>query len=427
MKKIKRIFSSIRTNGILGFIIKFLKKLSYRIFAKLDRIDAKRTTKIREKIMKVKEDKYTELEKLCNNDKYKYIFVFYPYTEWNLPIFQRPQQIALQLSKREDVLYFFCTANCMYDNVDIYEKINDNLYITTEFEYLFNLKSKKRILHLYSTDIVSNLSLVKEALNKNDKVLYEYIDEIHEDITASVTPEFMEKHNYIMQNEECYIVATADKLYNDVKAKRKKNYVLSTNGVNIEDFILEKNSAIPEKLEQIKSNHEKIIGYYGALAKWFDYELLDKVAKKYPKYAIVLIGLDYDKSLNKSGLLNNKNVFYLGKVNYKELINYASRMDLLTIPFKINEITESTSPVKLFEYMAIQKPILTTDMRECRKYKSVNIGKTHEEFISKIPKVIKRETDENYKKLLMKEAKQNTWKEKSEVIIKLLEEGEKNK
>ena len=427
MSKAKRIISSIRTNGILGFIIKFLKKVAYKIFAKLDRIDANRTAKIKEKLMKAKEGKYAELQALCNNEKYKYIFIFYPYTEWNLPIFQRPQQIALQLSKREDILYFFCTANCMYDNVDIYEKINDNLYITTEFEFLYNLKTNKRILHLYSTDIVSNLSLVKEALNKNDKVLYEYIDEIHEDITASVTPEFMEKHNYIMQNEKCYIVATADKLYNDVKAKRNKNYVLSTNGVNIEDFILEKDSKEPEKIKQIKANYKKIIGYYGALAKWFDYELLDKVAKKYPQYAVVLLGLDYDKSLNKSGLLNNKNVYYLGKINYKELINYAARMDLLTIPFKINEITESTSPVKLFEYMAIQKPILTTDMRECRKYKSVNIGKTHEEFLNIIPKVIKMGTDENYKKLLMKEAKQNTWKEKSEIIVKLLEEGEKNK
>jgi len=427
MKKVKRIKESIKTNGIIGFIIKFLKKVAYKIFAKLDNIDVKRTYKRKMKMIENKKGKYEELEELCNNDKYKYIFVFYPYTEWNLPIFQRPQQIALELTKRKDVLYFYCTANCMYDNVDIYEKVNDNLYITTEFDYLFNLKTKKRILHLYSTDIVSKLSLVKESLDKGDKILYEYIDEIHEDITSAVTPEFMEKHNYIMKNEDCYIVTTADKLYNDVKAQRKSNYILATNGVTIEDFKLQPDSEVPEKMQELSQKYEKIIGYYGALAKWFDYKLLDKVAKKYPKYAIVLIGLDYDKTLNKSNLLENSNVYYLGKINYKELVNYASRMDLLTIPFLINEITESTSPVKLFEYMAIQKPILTTDMRECRKYKSVNIGKNHKEFIEAIPKVIEMGRDEKYKKLLMEEAKQNTWGQKSKAIIKLLQKGEKSK
>ncbi len=420
MNKFKRITASIKTNGIIGFIIKFLKKVTYRIFVKLDNMDVKRCYKRRRKRIENKKEKYEELEELCKNEKYKYIFVFYPYTEWNLPIFQRPQQIALQLSKRDDVLYFFCTANCMYDNVDVYKKINENLYITTEFDYLFNIKTKKRVLHLYSTDIISKTSLIKKALDKKDKILYEYIDEIHEDITSSIPEEFIEKHNFIMNNEKCYIVATADKLYNDVKKIRKSNFILATNGVTIEDFKIDKTVQTPVKLQEIKEKYKNTIGYYGALAKWFDYELMDKVAKKYPEYAIILIGLEYDKSLKKSGLLENENVYYLGKINYKELINYAARMDLLTIPFLINEITESTSPVKLFEYMAIQKPILTTNMRECKKYKSVNIAKNHQEFINMIPKVIEKENDKNYKKLLLEEAKQNTWEQKSKDIIDLL-------
>ncbi len=59
-------------------------------------------------------------------------------------------------------------------------------------------------------------------------------------------------------------------------------------------------------------------------------------------------------------------------------------MDVMIIPFVLNEITSSTSPVKLFEYMAMKKPIVTTDMLECRKYKSVLIGKNYEDFIKKI-------------------------------------------
>lgn len=415
-----RILNTIKKYGILGLIIKFLKKVTYRIFAKFDSIDRKMIEKKLEKEKDKNNEKYVFLEKLCKNNKYKYIFVFYPYTEWNLPIFQRPQQIALELANRGDTLYFFCTANCMYDNVDVYEKIKDNLYVTTEFKFLTEVNTNKRIIHLYSTDIVSKLDLVKEALNRKDKILYEYIDEIHEDITQSVPEDFIEKHNYIMKNEECYIVTTADKLYNDVKKIRNKNYILATNGVTLEDFIKKDNQEIPEKIKELKENYEKLVGYYGALAKWFDYKLVDKVAKKYPNYAIVLIGIEYDGSLKASGLLNNKNVYYLGKIDYKDLIKYSSNIDLLTIPFLINDITESTSPVKLFEYMATQKPILTTAMKECKKYKSVNIAETHKEFIEKIPKVIELINNEEYKETLIKEARENTWKQKSEDIIKLV-------
>lgn len=419
-----RIINALKKYGFLGFIVKLLKKIAYKIFKKFDDIDRSMTQKKEEKELNKKNEEYEFLENLCKDKKYKYIFVFYPYTEWNLPIFQRPQQIALELADRGDVLYFFCTANCMYDKVNIYEKIKDNLYVTTAYKFLTeNIKTDKRIIHLYSTDIVSKLNIVTEALDRKDKILYEYIDEIHEDITQSVPKDFWDKHNFIMKNEDCYIVTTADKLYNDVKQTRKKNFILATNGVTLNDFVIDPKEETPEIINELKTKYDKLIGYYGALAKWFDYELMNKVAIKYPNYAIVLIGLKYDDSLEKSKLLDNTNVYYLGKIDYKDLIKYSSKLDLLTIPFLINEITESTSPVKLFEYMATQKPILTTAMKECKKYKSVNIANSHEEFINKIPDVLELDKDEEYKKLLMKEAKENTWKQKSENIIKLLEGG----
>lgn len=421
-----RMITALKKYGLLGFLIKLLKKVSYKVFKFFNDIDRKILEKKQEKEKNKNNEKFLFLEKICNDSKYKYIFIFYPYTEWNLPIFQRPQQIALELANREDVLYLFCTANCVYDHVNVYEKIKENLYITTEFKFLTeNIKTDKRIIHLYSTDIVSKLDLVKAALERNDKILYEYIDEIHEDITQSIPKDFWDKHNYIMNNEECYIVTTADKLYDDVKKVRNKNFILATNGVTLNDFIIEEGYEIPNIMVELKSKYEKLIGYYGALAKWFDYDLMNKVAKRYPNYAIVLIGIEYDDSLRKSKLLENKNVHYLGKIDYKELIKYSSQLDLLTIPFLINDITESTSPVKLFEYMATKKPILTTAMKECKKYSSVNIANTHEEFIEKIPEVLEMYRDENYIKLLMKEASENTWHQKSEDIINLLKGEEK--
>ncbi len=414
-----RVINSIKKYGIIGTFIKLINKISYRIFRFFNRLDVKITKKAN--LKKIKKE-YNFILKKVNEPKYKYVFVFFPYVEWNLPIFQRPQQIALEFSKRNDILYFFCSPNSQYDKINsVYQKINDNLFIVKDFEFLCNIKTNKRVIHLYSTDTVSDYSVVSKALKRNDKVLYEYIDEIHEEITFHIPKKYLEKHRKILKNEKCYIIATADKLYNDVKKVRKKRFALSTNGVNVKDFLKDDNDEIPEKIKKIKLKYDKIICYYGSLAVWFDYALLKKVAKKYPNYAIVLIGVEYDNSFKRSKIDKLSNVFYLGKINYYDLHKYSENADLLTIPFVINDITESTSPVKLFEYMATNIPILTTNMQECRKYKSVIIGTDHNDFINKIDSTINLINDSKYLELEMKEALENTWKKKANIIINLLD------
>ena len=424
----ERLISCLKTNGIFGSFIKLMNKITFRIFRFFNRLEIKYNinSKEREKQKKfVKE--YTFIKNKVLKDNYKYIFVFYPYVEWNLPIFQRPQQIALELTKRDDVLYFFCTPNFHYDYIDgLYKKVNENLYVVTDFDFICNISTSKRILHLYSTDIVSDYSVVEQAFARNDKVLYEYIDEIHEEITHSLPKKYLTKHKKILKNEKCYVVATADKLYNDVKKVRNKNFVLSTNGVNLEDFVRNKNDEVPAEIKDIRSKYDKILCYYGSLAVWFDYDLIKKVARKFSKYAIVLIGLEYDDSYKKSGLDKLKNVFYLGKKDYYELHKYSENSDLLIIPFLINDITESTSPVKLFEYMATNVPILTTNIAECRKYKSVIVGKNHQDFINKVDSTMQLINDKKYLELEMKEAKENTWTQKADILIDLLNNKEEN-
>lgn len=419
----ERLIRCLKTNGIFGSFIKFMNKITFRIFRLFNRLEIKFNVnrKNREKQKKfAKECLFLKNKVLKGN--YKYIFVFYPYVEWNLPIFQRPQQIALELTKRNDVLYFFCTPNFHYDQIKgLYKKINENLYVVTDFNFICALNTTKRILHLYSTDIVSDYSVVEKAFERNDKVLYEYIDEIHEEITHSLPKNYLIKHDRILKNEKCFVVATADKLYNDVKKVRNKNFALSTNGVNLVDFIKNKKDKIPNEIIDIRSKYDKIICYYGSLAVWFDYELVKKIAKRFPKYAIVLIGLEYDDSYKKSNLDKVKNIYYLGKKDYYELHKYSENSDLLIIPFLINNITESTSPVKLFEYMATNVPILTTDMAECRKYKSVIIGKNHNDFLNKIDSTMKLINDNEYLKLEMEEAKENTWIKKANTLIDLLD------
>ena len=147
-----------------------------------------------------------------------------------------------------------------------------------------------------------------------------------------------------------------------------------------------------------------IIGYYGALAKWFDYKLVEYLAKNRKDYQIVLFGAKYDDSFDESNLSKYDNIHFLGKINYNVLPNYAQHFTLCTIPFLVNDITNATSPLKLFEYMSLKKPIVTSAMYECKKFKSVMIANNKEEFINLIDKAINMNTknSKEYFKILEK-------------------------
>ena len=155
-----------------------------------------------------------------------------------------------------------------------------------------------------------------------------------------------------------------------------------------------------EYVKKIRINNYK---HEEELKKKYD---VDNIFKNRKDYNIVLFGIKYDDSFDKQKLDKYKNIHFLGSRDYKVLKNYASKFSVCTIPFLINDITKATSPVKLFEYMALHKPIVTTAMHECKKYKSVMIAHNKEEFVELIDKAINMdlESDKKYFDLLDKEA-----------------------
>ena len=167
------------------------------------------------------------------------------------------------------------------------------------------------------------------------------------------------------------------------------------------------------------------VGYYGALAAWVDYDLLKRLADN-EKIQLILIGIEHDDSLKKSGLLDYKNVKYFGKKPYESLAGYVHFWDVCIIPFLINDITKATSPVKLFEYMAMEKPVVSTALPECLKYTAVKIAQNVQEFVSLVEECKDDCKDEKRKELLKKCAWENDWSGKAAELKAYMGEWEKN-
>ncbi len=374
-------------------------------------------------ILKLRQSKLDrQLEKILQKNEGKPIILSLSFIDWKVPLYQRPQHIAIQLAKK-GFLYFYNTRN-YYDFIDGYKRIGENMYLTNRIDDVWEkLKDRKKYIHLYSTNMYKDDDMrIKRALENGDKILYEYIDEISEKISGKKIPKFvLDRHERLLRDEDnVMVIATATKLYNDVAKYRKKNFKLVTNGVVYKHF-RDIENVVPKEIEGVVNQKKPIIGYYGALASWFDYKMIKEVAKNRKDWNIVLIGWDYDGSLSKSGLNDMKNIHFISSVPYEKLPTYAQWFDICMIPFQINEVTLSTSPVKLFEYMALGKPIVTTAMPECKKYRSVIIAENNtKDFVKKIEEGLKLKDDTKYKELLKKEALENTWEKKAEDIVELL-------
>jgi hypothetical protein len=420
-EKISKLVNVYKKYGFIGFC----KKL--RAYIKANYMD-----KISFKVFFNKKKYYNLIKELLNNNIYDRVILWRSSFGYNVPLFQRPQHIANNLSKNNCLVFYEVTT--MTDKVKTIKKHSNNLYLFNFNNTLLNkilMKelnniNKPKYIELYSTDWKLTVDNIKDYINNGFKFIYEYIDHLSPELagTKDLPKNIIDKYEYALNNKEVYVVVTADELEKDVKSKRgSTNLVMSSNGVDYHFFDeYDKNYNYEEEFLNIINNGKINVCYYGALAKWFDYELVKKIDKT-NKYNIILFGIKYDESYDEQ-MNNTKNVYFMGPRDYKVLKNYAIKCDILTLPFVLNDITKSTSPVKLFEYMALHKPIVTTDLYECRKYKSVIIGKNHNDFMKKLKEAYKIRDDKKYISLLDKEAKDNDWSKKAKFIIKLIKKDE---
>lgn len=416
-EKISKLINVYKKYGFVGFMKKlyaylvanYFNKISFAVFFNPQKY-------------------HHELEYILNSEDYDRIVLWRSSFGYHVPLFQRPQHIANNLAKSRCLVLYEVTT--MTDKVKTLKKYGDNLYLINYNNVLLNkilMKeleniNKPKYIQLYSTDWKLSVDNIKDYMSKGYGFIYEYIDDISPELagTKNIPQNIIDKYDFVMSNKDVFVVVTADLLKQDVISHRgEENLVMSSNGVDYSFFQeFDESFAFEPEFKDILEKGKPVVCYYGALAKWFDYDLLKKIAAT-DRYSIVLFGIKYDESYDEN-IKEEKNIYFLGSRDYKILKNYAKKCDILVIPFKINSITRATSPVKVFEYMALHKPIVTTDMNECRKYESILIARDSEEFISNLDRALELSTDEDYISLLDREAKENDWSMKAKAIIDLI-------
>lgn len=344
---------------------------------------------------------------LEENSGAKDILIFAPSVNWNIALFQRPQHLALHFAK-QGVLTLYIEPQDSSQEKSGFRKIQERLYLC---------KVPLETFRIIDSPAVIFLSYNKKFLPffTNPRVIYEYIDELT--VFPGNYSQLKKDHLEYLKTADV-VVATAKRLYDQV-APLRPDTLLVMNGVNYEHFHKAgaENIQVPPDMLPLVKKGQPVIGYYGALAKWFDYELVRELASLRRDLTFVLIGPAYDKSMAESEIDTVANIHWLGVKDYKILPDYLFFFDAAFIPFRLNAITHSTSPLKLFEFMAGNKPVVITPMHESMRIEGVLVADGAQEFSKKIDEALALRHDPDYIRRIDAVSRENTWEHRSQQIM----------
>lgn len=222
---------------------------------------------------------------------------------------------------------------------------------------------------------------------------------------------FHQTEPYLLENADI-IMATAKPLYEKALGYNRNTY-LCPNAADIAHFsTARKVCSKPEDLTIKKPR----IGFFGIIREWFDAGLMRYAALQRPRFQFCLIG-GYSQDIFEQ-LKGLNNVHFLGEKDYSTLPQYLSHFDVTIIPFVVNDLTRSTNPIKVYEYLSGGKPVVSTFIPEVEKMPFVYLSKNPEEFVRNLDHALKTPPDiETIDAFL----ENHTWTKRFDVIEKAID------
>lgn len=199
---------------------------------------------------------------------------------------------------------------------------------------------------------------------RGKKVVLIYADdmpELHKNssyLTYIVTKYIFNPLSALFANK---IIVTARLLAEDITYFGKKPIYLS-NGVNLVDY-----SKPVKPIRITKKPGSFVLGFIGGFGEWVDFDMVLDFAKANPDVNVLLVGDGEQFSIVKKKSEGLKNITMTGMVPRAKAMQYLAGMDACLIPFKIIRLTDRVSPIKLFEYWAMKKPVISSNFYEVKE------------------------------------------------------------
>ncbi|NOX90118.1 MAG: glycosyltransferase family 1 protein [Calditrichaeota bacterium] len=253
------------------------------------------------------------------------------------------------------------------------------------------------------------------------RVVYDCYDEYGLDPNDNEKPDLIELEEQLFKHVN-YVFVTTLKLLKKARTFNPKTFLIF-NGANLKIFkraFLEK----PAKPDDLQNIPPPIVGYLGGIRNWIDFDLLNKAVQKHKDKSFVFVGPWINNVHDQVEKLNMfPNVYFLGKKSPEKVYQYLHFFDIAIIPNRMTLFNQSVVPIKLFEYLAAGKKVLTTDTsQDLKEFFSeyVLIADSPEDFAQKIDVLVNHDSNQCLKNFAF--GQKQGWEHRVEEMMKILNE-----
>jgi glycosyltransferase involved in cell wall biosynthesis len=296
------------------------------------------------------------------------------------------------------------------------DKATMNVWILWLKMAIQRLGFRKPIIWLSRPNMVNLIGRLNERL-----VIYHVVDEyLGYGIHSEESKQKLMKLERTMLQRADIVITVSEKLFLSKRKFNKYTYLVP-NAVdyNSYDRALQLDMSPPKDLGVLP---KPVIGYSGLISTRLDFEIIDYIAVNHPEWSLVLMG-GVNKGCNNilQRFQKLKNIHLLGLKPIDKVPHYVKNFDVCIIPYGENEQSENLSPLKLYDYFAIGKPVVTTDFPVARKFQHViKISNSKKTFLKNIEESLLNESNQFFVER-RKIALENTWDHRIEELSKIIQ------
>jgi len=367
---------------------------------------------------------------------------FYPYPDYrrqDIIIFgiidykfryQRPQHFARLFAESGHRVFYINPNHNHPDSVkeeipnlflvDIYDPAKISIHLTDWHDDSVTLETKMEgVIKGYSikdasilVDYPNWIGIAKHLRKKFGFLVFlDYMD----DFTGFLNPsqELVRENSKLIIKEADFVVPSSEFLEQIIKKYRMGPFEIIRNGTEFSFF----NKAATGR----SASPRKTIGYYGAIAHWFDVDKVCYVADAFPDAEIVLIG-EVTEGLDK--LSSRSNIRLLGEKPYETIPGYLKDFDVCLIPFETStELIKATNPVKFYEYLSAGKKVVATEIPELEPFKDkfVYLSNDDKDFADYVRKCLDGTDTLAAPEECMAFARENDWTERYDNFSRIIQ------
>lgn len=339
--------------------------------------------------------------------------------------FQRPQQLLTQFARAGHRVFYIETTFTDQDHGLVCEAIDDNIY-GVRLAAPPGLNVYRDDLDEFTLRVLSRgMAQLRDAAGITDCLSLVHlpfwaplVTELRRRYAWPMAYDCMDDHSGFSTNtesmlqheqrliEDSDLVITTSTLLSERCESASRALARIPNAADFHHF-----SALPFD-HPLGSDERVTVGYYGAIAEWFDVQMIAGAARLRPDWRFVLIGHTFGADLSAIESLDN--VDLVPEQTYEELPSFLQDFDVALIPFLLTPLTSATNPVKFYEYLAAGKPVVATPLPELQAYSDAFYPATDaNELVAQVERALAEDSEEARRER-QEIARANTWESRYE-------------